>query len=383
MVALNVCSALCTFRRFRVSKLFQAWQLGQLNLDNRIVIAPMCQYSAEDGTATDWHLIHLGQLAFSGAGLLILEATAVTPEGRISRQDLGLYNDANESGLARVIECVRKYSSMPIAVQLAHAGRKASSHVPWSGGGQIRPDQPQGWQTVAPSAIGFTTQDHAPQALGKAGIQRIRDAFVEAARRAARIGMDGIELHAAHGYLLHEFLSPLSNQRNDKYGGSLENRMRFALEVFDAVREAFPASKPVWVRVSASDWVPGGWDIDGTVTLAQALKARGCDALHVSSGGLSPAQAIALAPGYQVPFARRIKQEVGIPTIAVGLITEAEQAEAIIANGEADAVALARGILYDPHWPWHAAARLGARVKAPRQYLRSQPREVKDLFDPS
>jgi 2,4-dienoyl-CoA reductase-like NADH-dependent reductase (Old Yellow Enzyme family) len=363
------------------SQLFQPLQIGGLTLPNRIVIAPMCQYSAVDGSATDWHMIHLGHLALSGAGLLILEAAAVTPEGRISPQDLGLYSDANEVGLAKVLSAIREHSHMPMAIQLAHAGRKASSHVPWESGAQIRPEEPRGWKTVAPSALPFAAADDAPLALDAAGLERIRDAFAQAARRAARLGFEGIEVHAAHGYLLHEFLSPISNQRDDKYGGSLENRMRFPLEVFDAVRAAFPAERPVWVRVSATDWVSGGWDIEGTVAFAKALEARGCAAIHVSSGGLSPAQAIPLSAGYQVPFAQRVKAEVAMPTIAVGLITEPEQAEAIIANGEADAIALARAMLYDPRWPWHAAAKLGAKVQAPRQYWRSQPRELKALFE--
>ena len=218
-------------------------------------------------------------------------------------------------------------------------------------------------------------------ALDAAGLRGVRDAFVNAARRAARLGLDGIEIHAAHGYLLHQFLSPLANRRDDAYGGSLENRMRFPLEVFDAVRDAFPAERPVWARISATDWVPEGWDIEGTVALSMALKARGCAAIHVSSGGVSPRQVIKLGPGYQVPYAQRVKADVGLPTIAVGLITEPEQAEAIIVNGEADAVSLARAMLYDPRWPWHAAAKLGARVEAPKQYWRSQPREFKDLFE--
>ncbi len=363
-----------------MSRLFEPFDLGRLQLANRIVIAPMCQYSAVDGNAGDWHLIHLGHLALSGAGLLVLEAAAVSPEGRISPQDLGLYSDANEAALARVLGALRAHAPIALAMQIAHAGRKASVRAPWDGGAQIRADQPSGWTPVAPSALPFAETDAPPLALDAAGLERVRGAFAEAARRAARLGLDGLEIHAAHGYLLHEFLSPLSNRRQDRYGGSLENRMRFPLEVFEAVRRAFSADRPVWVRISATDWVQGGWDIEGSVAFSQALKARGCAAIHVSSGALSPAQAIPLAPGYQVPFARRIKADVGLPTIAVGLITEPEQAEAIIANGDADAVALARGILYDPRWPWHAAARLGARVAAPRQYLRSQPREVKELF---
>jgi 2,4-dienoyl-CoA reductase-like NADH-dependent reductase (Old Yellow Enzyme family) len=364
-----------------MSRLFEPVSLGPLRLENRIVIAPMCQYSAEDGGATDWHLIHLGHLALSGAGLLILEATAVTPEGRISPADLGLYSDANEAALARVLAAVRVHSAMPLAVQLAHAGRKGSSRAPWDGGAQIRPDEPGGWRTVAPSAVPHAPGEVPPVALDREGLRCLREAFAAAARRAARLGLDGIEVHAAHGYLLHQFLSPLANKREDEYGGGLENRTRFPLEVFDAVREAFPADRPVWMRISATDWVPGGWDVEGTVALAEALKPRGCAAIHVTTGGVSPEQAIKLGPGYQVPYAQRVKAEVGLPTIAVGLITEPEQAEAIIAGGEADAVSLARAMLYDPRWPWHAAAKLGARVRAPKQYWRSQPREHKDLFD--
>ena len=363
-----------------MSRLFEPLALGSLRLENRIVIAPMCQYSAIDGTPGDWHLVHLGQLAESGAGLLILEATAVSPAGRISPQDLGLYSDANEAGLARVLKAVRAIAPIPIAMQIAHAGRKASVHVPWEGGGQIAPHAPGGWKTEAPSALPFADGGDAPIALDAAGLARVREDFVQTAQRAARLGIAAIEIHGAHGYLLHEFLSPLSNQRVDRYGGSLENRMRFPLEVFEAVRAAFPAERPVWVRISASDWVDGGWDVDQSVVFSRALAARGCAAIHVSSGGLSPAQAIPLGPGYQVPFARRIKAEVGLPTIAVGLITEPQQAEEILASGDADAIALGRAMLYDPRWPWHAAASLGAQVRAPRQYLRSQPRELKNLF---
>ena len=364
-----------------MTRLFEPLQLGGLTLANRITIAPMCQYSAEDGAAGDWHMIHLGHLALSGAGLLILEATAVSPKGRISPGDLGLYSDADETALARVLRAARANSSIPLAVQLSHAGRKGSSQAPWAGGAQIPPGAPGGWKTEAPSAVPHSPDEDPPAALDRAGLDRVRAAFVRAAERAARIGLDGIELHGAHGYLLHQFLSPLANHRVDEYGGSLENRMRFPLEVFEAVRAAFPPERPVWMRVSATDWVEGGWDIESTVALGHALKARGASAIHVSSGGVSPKQAIRLGPGYQVPFAQRVKAEVGLPTIAVGLITEPEQAEAIIAQGEADAVSLARAMLYDPRWPWHAAAKLGARVAAPKQYWRSQPREYKDLFE--
>ena len=364
-----------------MSHLFSTWQLGALTLPNRIVIAPMCQYSATDGTPGDWHMLHLGHLALSGAGLMILEATAVSPEGRISPGDLGLYSDASEAALARILAAIRAHSPIALAIQISHAGRKASSRAPWQGGAQIRPDQPGGWQTVAPSPVAHGETEDVPHALDGAGMARVREDFAATARRAARLGFDGIELHAAHGYLLHQFLSPLANKRQDRYGGSLENRMRFPLEVFDAVRAAFPAQRPVWARISATDWVPGGWDIEGTVALSRMLRQRGCAAIHVTTGGVSPQQAIKLGPGYQVPYAQRVKAEVGLPTIAVGLITEPLQAEAIIAAGEADAVSLARAILYDPRWPWHAAAALGAHVNAPKQYWRSQPREFKDLFE--
>ena len=359
--------------------LFSPYTLGDLRLANRIVIPPMCQYSADGGNATDWHRIHLGNLALSGAGLLIIEATAVEAIGRISPADLGLWSDDNAAALAGVLESIRRYSAMPVAVQLAHAGRKASSHVPWEGG-QLIPLADGGWETAAPSGLAYASGERAPLALDAAGLRRIREAFVAATRRAAHIGLDAVEVHSAHGYLLHEFLSPLANQRDDAYGGSLENRLRFPLEVFDAVRAAFPAGKPVGMRISATDWVEGGWDLEQSVVLAEALKARGCDFIHVSTGGLSPLQKIALGPGYQLPFAERIRAATGLPTIAVGLITEAEQAEAIVATGQADLVGVARAMLYEPRWPWHAAARLGARVDAAPQFWRCQPRGQADLF---
>jgi 2,4-dienoyl-CoA reductase-like NADH-dependent reductase (Old Yellow Enzyme family) len=361
------------------SPLFSPLHLRQLELPNRIVIAPMCQYSAEDGNVSDWHVMHLGHLSHSGAGLLIIEATGVAPEWRITPACPGLWNDANEAAFARVLRAVRQYSAMPIAIQLGHAGRKASCAVPWKGGKQLSPGD-GGWATIAPSAIPFNDFDAAPAALDAAGIGRIREAFAQAARRADRLGIDAIEIHAAHGYLLHQFLSPLTNQRAGEYGGSLENRMRLVLQVFEDVRAAWPENKPLGIRVSASDWVEGGWDLEQTAQLATALKARGCDYIHVSSGGLSPKQQIALAQGYQVPFARRIKQETGLTTIAVGLITEPKQAETIITEGSADLVALARGMLYNPRWPWHAAAELGAQIAAPPQYWRSTSA---NLFKPA
>jgi 2,4-dienoyl-CoA reductase-like NADH-dependent reductase (Old Yellow Enzyme family) len=364
-----------------MSVLFSPFDVGGLSLANRIVIAPMCQYSAEDGSMTDWHIIHLGNLALSAAALLTIEATAVTPEGRISYGDTGLWSDENEEAMGRVLASVRRWSDMPIAIQLGHAGRKASTEKPWLGGAQIAPDQPNGWQTVAPSPVPFLESENAPHELDRDGMDRIRSAFAQAAERAARLDLAAVQLHGAHGYLLHQFLSPLSNRRSDDYGGSLANRMRFPLEVFDAVRAVFPSDRPVTMRVSATDWVEGGWDVEQTIEFARALEARGCSAIHVSSGGLDSRQQIPVGPGYQVPLARAIKRATNMPVVAVGLITGFEQAEAIVGTGDADLVALARGILYDPRWPWHAAAELGGKVKAPPQYLRSQPRRHRDLFE--
>lgn len=363
-----------------MSLLFQPMDIGALTLTNRIIIAPMCQYSAIDGNAQDWHMMHLGHLAMSGAGMMIIEATAVSAEGRITPGDLGLYSDDNEAALSRALTAVRSQSDMPLAIQLAHAGRKASSHTPWDGGGQILPNAADGWKAVAPSALPHAPGEDAPGALDAAGLARVKEEFVQTAIRSVRLGFQGIEVHMAHGYLLHQFLSPLSNQRTDAYGGSLEARMRFPLEVFEAVKASVPADLPVWVRVSATDWVPDGWDLDSTLRLSEALKARGCAAIHVSTGGVSPLQKIPVGPGFQVPFAKRIKAEIGLPSIAVGLITEPDQAEKILQDGDADAIALARTMLYDPRWPWHAAAALGAQIEAPKQYWRSQPREFSSLF---
>jgi 2,4-dienoyl-CoA reductase-like NADH-dependent reductase (Old Yellow Enzyme family) len=363
-----------------MSQLFSPVSLGPLRLENRIAIAPMCQYSADEGLATDWHMLHLGHLALSGAALLFLEASAVSPEGRISARDLGIWSEQHALALAPVIAAIRKYAPIKLAIQLAHAGRKASVAVPWAGGAQVAPGA-GGWQTMAPSPVPHSVGEHAPLALDARGLRKVRDDFVAAAERSHALGFEAIELHGAHGYLLHQFLSPLSNQRDDQYGGSLENRMRFPLEVFEAVRAAVPQSMTVGVRISATDWVDGGWDIEQSVQFAQALDKAGCQFLHVSSGGNSPLQKIPLGPGYQVDFAARIKRDTSMPVIAVGLITEPEQAEAIIADSQADMVAMARAMLYDPRWPWHAAAKLGARVAAPPQYLRSQPRQYPHLFD--
>jgi 2,4-dienoyl-CoA reductase-like NADH-dependent reductase (Old Yellow Enzyme family) len=339
----------------------------------------MCQYLAVDGKPTHWHLIHLGTMAQSGAGMLCIEATAVEPAGRITPGDLGLWDDQTEAALGQVLQGVRQDSNVAVTIQLAHAGRKGSSRVPWEGGELISPDA-GGWTTFAPSPIAQKEGETAPQALDANGLARIRGAFAAAARRAHNLGIDGIEIHGAHGYLLHQFLSPLSNRRTDRYGGSLESRLRFPLEVFEAVRAKFPDDKPVGFKVSATDWVEGGWDLEQTIELARELKKRGADWITVSSGGVSPLQKITLKPGYQVPFAQAVKSASGINTIAVGLITEAQQAEEIVSSGKSDLVALARGMLYDPRWPWHAAAELGATVDAPPPYWRAPPHQYSGIF---
>lgn len=362
-----------------MSALFAPIELRGLRLANRIMVSPMCQYSAEDGSATDWHFTHINSLALSGAAMFCIEATHVEAIGRITPGCLGLYSDANEAALKPILASARKHSKAAIAMQLAHAGRKGSSARPWDGG-QLLSAAQGGWQPVAPSAVPQKDGEAAPAALDDAGLARILDAFVAATRRAERLGIDAIELHGAHGYLLHQFLSPIANKRSDRYGGSLENRMRYPLEVFDAVRAAFPDHKPVGIRVSATDWVEGGWDLPQTIEFAKELKKRRVDWIDVSSGGVSPLQKIPLGPGYQVPLAQAVKEATGVTTMAVGLITEPKQAEEIVASGKADMVALARGMLYDPRWGWHAAAELHGEVTAPPQYWRSQPSTQKALF---
>jgi NADPH2 dehydrogenase len=354
------------------NKLFSPIKMRSLECFNRIVVAPMCQYSAHDGDMSDWHLVHLGQFAVSGAALVIAEATGVEPEGRITPGCPGLWSDSNEAAMARVIRFFRDYGHARIGIQLAHAGRKASTDAPWRGGKPLTAQQ-GAWQTVGPSAIPYGPGWHTPEAMTGQTMQRVKDAFVQATRRAARLDYDLVEIHSAHGYLMHQFLSPLSNQRDDAYGGSLENRMRFPLEVFEAARAVWPADKPLGVRFSATDWVEGGWTVEDSVAYATALEARGCDFVHVSSGGNSPAQQIDAGPGYQVGFAAEIRRAVGIPVIAVGKISEAVQAETILRSGQADMVALARGMLYDPHWAWHAAVALGEDAPFPPQYARAHP----------
>jgi 2,4-dienoyl-CoA reductase-like NADH-dependent reductase (Old Yellow Enzyme family) len=351
---------------------------GGLTLPNRIVVAPMCQYQAVNGQATDWHLMHWGNLLNSGAALFTIEATAVLPEGRITPACLGLWDDATEAALADKLHRARQLAPhTAICIQLAHAGRKASSHIPWEGGQLMAPNA-GGWETFGPSALPQLPTEPPPTALTLDAMARVKAAFVEAAQRAQRLGIDAIEVHNAHGYLLHEFLSPIANQRTDSYGGSLENRMRFPLEVFAAVRAVFDG--PVGLRLSASDWVEGGWDVAQSTVFAQALKALGCDFLHVSSGGVSPQQKIALGPNYQVPFAQELRASSGMVTTAVGLITDPHQAEAVLQDGEADLVALARGFLYQPRWGWQAAAALCGTVEAHPAYWRCLPREAQAAF---
>ena len=361
------------------SALFQPIQLRGLALENRIVVSPMCQYSAIDGCMTDWHLAHLGMLANSGAALLCFEMTDVEPIGRITPGCSGLYSDVNEAALARVVKLCRAHGQAKLGIQLAHAGRKASTAAPWDAGKSLAPED-GGWQPVAPSAVAMGDGELVPRALARAEIQSLVAKFADSTRRAERIGFDAIELHSAHGYLMHEFLSPLSNRRDDEYGGSLANRMRFPLEVFAAVRAAWPEHKPLGVRISCTDWIEDGWDLEQSVVFARELKKLGCDWIDCSSGGLMTNQVIPVGPGYQVPFAERIRKEVGIITLAIGLITEAGQADKIVAGGKADMVALARGFLWDPRWAWHAAVELGATPRVPPQYLRARPSVRADVF---
>jgi 2,4-dienoyl-CoA reductase-like NADH-dependent reductase (Old Yellow Enzyme family) len=351
--------------------LFTPYRLRGLELANRIVVSPMGQHSAENGLAADWHLMHLGQFAVSGAGLVLTEAVAVEPRGRVSRGCLGLWNDAQTEAFSRIIDFFRRYGGSKIGVQLGHSGRKGSVGTSWEGQKPQAPEQ-GGWDIVAPSAVPYPGRN-VPLALDATGLAQVKRDFADATRRADAAGFDFVEVHAAHGYLLHNFLSPITNRREDAYGGDTAGRMRFPLEVFDAMRAVWPDNKPLGVRVSATDWADGGWTEDETIAFCRELKARGCDVICASAGGTTPEQRIAIGPLYQVPYAERIQREVGIPTMAVGLITTPAEAESVVASGSADLVALARGMLYDPRWPWHAAEALGADVFFPPQYDRAHP----------
>jgi 2,4-dienoyl-CoA reductase-like NADH-dependent reductase (Old Yellow Enzyme family) len=351
-------------------RLFEPLTLGGLTLPNRIVVSPMCQYICDrrDGVAHDWHLMHLGQFVVAGPGLVFTEATAVSPEGRITPQDLGLYSDECEAALARVVAFARTFGGAKLGIQLAHAGRKASTQRPWDGNGPLGASEGP-WETVGPSAVPFAEGWHTPRALDEQGLATVKADFVRATERANRLGFDTIEVHGGHGYLLHQFLSPLANQRTDRYGGSLENRMRFPLEVFDAVRAAFPKERPVGIRVSASDWLEGGWNVDETVALANALFERGCAYMDVTSGGVARAK-IPVGLGYQTHFAAEVKRRSKLVTMSVGMIRSPQQAEHVLVSGQADAIVIARGLLDDPHWAWHAAKALGAEAFIPPMYRR-------------
>jgi 2,4-dienoyl-CoA reductase-like NADH-dependent reductase (Old Yellow Enzyme family) len=353
-----------------MAALFTPFTQRGVTLRNRIGVSPMCQYMAHDGHATDWHLVHLGGLATGGAGVVCVEATAVVPEGRISPHDLGLWDDAHIPALRRITDFLTAQGAVP-AIQLAHAGRKASTHRPWAGNGTVPPDQ-GGWTPVAPSALRYSDRYPEVTALDPAGIDRVVAGFADAARRAHRAGFRIIELHAAHGYLLHSALSPLTNQRTDGYGGPFDHRVRLLLEVTDAVRAAWPDELPLWVRLSCTDWADGGWTLDDTCALAPLLRARGVELVDCSSGGLVPWQQIAVGPGYQRPFARAVRAT-GIATAAVGMITDPAQAEAIVTEGDADLVFLARELLRNPRWPLAAASALGAEGPWPAPYQRGRP----------
>ncbi len=353
------------------STLFTPIILRALTVPNRITVSPMCQYSAVDGVPGDWHLVHLGQFAQSGPGLIFVEATGVEPNGRITQGCTGLYDDATETAFARIVEFIKSVGESKVGIQLGHSGRKGSTVSPWEGGGPI--EDGGAWVTECASSVPYLPGWPEPRAMDESALSRVKSAFVQAAQRADRAGFDLIEVHVAHGYLLHQFLSPITNRRKDAYGGSQENRMRFPLEVFEAVRAAYPADKPVLVRLSATDWIDGAWDLDQSIVFSRQLRELGCDMIDVTSGGLDQRQEIVVGPGYQVHFAEEIRHKAGIPTMAVGQITEPIQAETIIATGQADMVAMARAMLWDPRWSWRAALALGEEIDLPAPYLRCNP----------
>ncbi len=355
------------------SALFSPIRLAGLELPNRIVVAPMCQYSADDGVGNDWHMTHLGMLSNSGAGMLVIEATHVERRGRITHGCLGLYSDECEAALERIVYHCHRIGTAKMAIQLAHAGRKASSQRPWEGAKALAEDQDP-WPTIAPSALPFGPGWHTPHAMNEADMARVTTAFTDAAKRALRVGFDAIELHFAHGYLLHSFVSPLSNKRNDAYGGSFEGRMRFPLEVVRSVRAVVPRELPLGARMTGTDWLEGGLTADDAVAMGKALKQAGLDYVDVSSANITPDSRWPSEPGFNVPIAERVRRETGIATRAVGMITNAKQAEDIVAQGKADMIAMARAFLDDPHWGWHAAQTLGAEVARPPQYARTAPK---------
>ncbi len=355
------------------SILFSQIKLAELELRNRIIVAPMCQYSANKGSATDWHLMHLGQFAVSGVGLLFTEATAVEKEGRISPGCLGLWSDENEQALKRVVDFCKNFGNTHLGIQLAHAGRKASTDLPWFGSKSIPPEDARGWKTSAPSAMAYADNWGIPKALDEKGLERVKNSFVQATNRSLKIGFDVVEVHMAHGYLFHQFLSPLSNKRNDSYGGNLEGRMKFPLETFHEIRKVWPKSKPLGVRISATDWVKNSsWDINEATEFSFRLKELGCDFIDISSGGNSPLQQITVGPGYQTKFASEIKKQTSIPTMAVGQITEPKQAETILQSNQADMISIARGMLFNPRWAWHAADELNQETAYAPQYMRTK-----------
>lgn len=353
-------------------RLFDPITLGSVEIPNRITVAPMCQYSADSGVPGDWHLVHLGRFAMSGSGLIFTEATGVEADGRITLGCTGIYNDETEAAWTRIVSFLKSVGDARVGMQLSHSGRKGNTVAPWEGGGLI--EDGGGWVVPAPSAVPYLPGWPAPKEMDQADLDRVKTAFADGARRAARAGFDTVQVHAAHGYLLHQFLSPITNQREDAYGGSLGNRMRYPLEVFRAVRESFPADKPVMLRLSASDWIDGAWDIEQSVEFCRALGAEGCAMVDVSSGGLDQSQKIETGPGYQLDFSARIRAEADIPTMAVGQITDPIQAETIVRTGQADMVALARGMLWDPNWTWKAAMALDAEIAMPAPFARCNPK---------
>ncbi len=362
-----------------MSHLFSPASIGQVSLKNRIIVPPMCQYSAVDGMPTAWHHAHYMNLALSGAALVIVEASAITPIGRITYQDLGIWNDAQMEAIKQMLTDIRQFSDARLGIQIAHAGRKASTDLPWHGGKSLSAAEKNGWQTVSSSSLAFE-HNHPPRELSISEVLEVKQHFIDAAKRAEKAGFDVIEIHAAHGYLLHEFLSPISNKRQDEYGGSFVNRSRLLLDVFHEMREAIDPNIAIGVRISATDWVENGWDVPESIELTESLEELGCDYIHISSGGLSDKQQIPLSPNYQVPLAQAIHENTMMPVIAVGLITDPLQAEAIIATHQADFVAIGRGILFEPRWPWRAATVLNEQIEVAPQYLRSAPHQFKNMF---